>query len=130
MARRKRLNEENLRKAIEGSYGNLTVIRQRLGCTRQWLWKLLKKYNVEEQLREEMDTLMDAAENVVASAIINKKDIKTAMWYLEKKGRARGYDPHLTTPAEERTDNTVNVIFTERKTADEPEIKKDITEEK
>ena len=114
MSRPKIVNERNLRKAIEGSYGNITVIRKRLGCTRQTVWKAMKEFDVSEQLEQERETLLDSAEYVVAEAIVKRKDVRTSMWVLEKKGRVRGYNPELTTPADERTDNTSNVVFVEK----------------
>lgn len=114
MSRPKLVNEKNLRKAIEGSYGNITVIRKRLGCTRQTVWSAMKRYDVAEQMEAERETLLDSAEYVVAEAIVKRKDVKTSMWVLEKKGRLRGYNPELTTPEDERTDNTLNVVFVEK----------------
>lgn len=111
MARPKIVNEKNLKKAIEGSYGNLTTIAQRLRCSRQTLWNAMKQYDVKSLIQDERDTLVDVAENVVAEAIIKKRDVKVSMWLLEKKGN--GYNPEITTPSDERTDNTLKIVFME-----------------
>ncbi len=89
----------------------------------------MQRYDVKEQMEAERETLLDSAEYVVAEAIVKKKDVKTSMWVLEKKGRVRGYNPELTTPADERTDNTLNVVFVEKSREEIEKEKKDDIEQ-
>jgi len=76
--------------AIENSYGNITVISQRLNCSRVWVYELLKKFKLESAIDDEREKIIDLAEN----KLINKiKDGDSSMIGLVLKtlGKHRGY---------------------------------------
>jgi hypothetical protein len=112
MARPKIVNEKNLRLAIQGSFGNQAYIAKKLRCTYQTIYNAFKEYpQLRELLEEEHNKLLDSAEWVVADAIVNKKDVNTAKWVLEKRGASRGYNPELE---EMKKDNMLKIVFTDK----------------
>lgn len=112
MARPKIINEKNLKLAIQGSFGNQAVIAKKLNCTYQTVYNAFKEYpNLKDLLEEERNKLLDSAEWVVSDAIVKKKDVKTAIWLLEKRGASRGYNPELE---EMKKDNMLKIVFTDK----------------
>ena len=105
MARPKIINEKNLTEAIKDSFGHQMTIAKRLHVTYQTVYNAFKEFpHLKPLLDEERNKLLDVAEWVVSQAIINKKDVKVAMWVLEKLGAKRGFNPEL-----ELKDNKMNV---------------------
>lgn len=77
--------------AIRGSAGIKATIMRKLGCSRNTVDNYLKRYATAQQAYDdEVESIGDAAESVIISAIKNK-DVDTAKWYATKKLRHRGY---------------------------------------
>lgn len=55
-------------------------------------YKFMEEHPELKDVRNECDEeLLDVAEASVVSAIHEGKDMKTVRWYLERKGKERGY---------------------------------------
>jgi hypothetical protein len=67
---------------------------------------------LKDLLEEERNKLLDTAEWVVAEAVVKKKDVKVAMWVLEKQGGKRGYNPELEEM--KKQNDTLKIIFTDK----------------
>lgn len=62
-----------------------------LGVSRTALYKFLEKHPELNSLRREIeDNQLDTAEFHIAQSI-RAGDLSTIRWYLERKGKARGY---------------------------------------
>jgi len=87
--------DEELIEAIKGTGGVITLISKKLGCN----WRTAhKNLNRSEEIiatvKDEKETLLDRAEITLIKAI-NDDDVQTAKWYLQVKGRDRGYTPAM-----------------------------------
>ena len=109
MGRRKKVNRNQLIKAIKGSNGVITIIAERLGVCRTTAAKALKNDPIaQEYYDDECDTILDIAEVVIFDAI-KERDVNTAKWYLSTKGGKRGYNPRMGLEAKD-TNITLNFI--------------------
>lgn len=92
MAENEKYTLEQVLAAIKGSAGIKATIQRRLGCnSRNTVDNYLKRYaTAQAAYDEEVESIGDAAESVIISAIKNK-DVDTAKWYAVKKLRNRGY---------------------------------------
>jgi len=89
--RPKKITEKKFKIAVQDSQGIKAVIAKRLGCT----WVCVNNYvksnpYAQKLLDEESEVVLDMAESVVFNAIQNG-DERVAEWYLQKKGKNRGY---------------------------------------
>lgn len=89
--RPKKITEKKFKIAVQDSQGIKAVIAKRLGCT----WVCVNNYVksnpfAQKLLDEESEVVLDMAESVVFNAIKNG-DERVAEWYLQKKGKNRGY---------------------------------------
>lgn len=89
--RPKKITEKKFKIAVQDSQGIKAVIAKRLGCT----WVCVNNYVksnpfAQKLLDEESEVVLDMAESVVFNAIQNG-DERVAEWYLQKKGKNRGY---------------------------------------
>ena len=89
--RPKKITEKKFKIAVQDSQGIKAVIAKRLGCT----WVCVNNYVksnpfAQKLLDEESEVVLDMAESVVFKAIQNG-DERVAEWYLQKKGKNRGY---------------------------------------
>ena len=111
MSRRK-TSKKKLIKAIENSNGIVRLIADRLGVTRQTVWRLIKESpEAQECYDDECDTVLDIAEVVIIDAIKNK-DVNTARWYLQTKGGKRGYNPRME--LESKADSSITLNFIDK----------------
>lgn len=87
----KNYTKEQVLEAIRGSFGIYTDIADLLHCAPHTAQKYCDKWEetrqavVDESLRG-----VEAAEKVIFNAIGNK-DVATAKWLIEMKGRVKGY---------------------------------------
>ena len=99
-------------KAIKNSNGIITIIAERIGCTRQTVSKAIKADPyIQEFYENECETVLDIAEVVVIDAIKNQ-DVNTAKWYLSTKGAKRGYNTSVALQA--NTDNNITLNFIDK----------------
>jgi hypothetical protein len=83
--------DAQLKAALKESAGARAVAAQRLGVTRQAVHQRVKgNPEILAYIEEIEESLLDAAEAVVAEALV-QKDRRMARWYLERKGKFRGY---------------------------------------
>lgn len=91
MGRGDKFTDVQVSKALAGTGGILTDAAKRLGSDVRTVRRYIEKYPMVAAAYEvEVETLLDSAENVIRQAIENG-DVKTAQWYLTKKGISRGY---------------------------------------
>lgn len=78
--------------ALRATAGKVAQAAQKLGITRQSLHIRIERSPAIRAAIKEMDeTLLDAAEGNVAKAIVSDGDVMTSRWYLQQKGKERGY---------------------------------------
>lgn len=82
--------------AIKGSYGNVSVISERLNCSRQAVYDWLKRdEKVKELYEAENERILDLAEAKMINKINEGSEAMIAL-VLKTKGRKRGYGEHIT----------------------------------
>lgn len=87
--------------AIPGSGGIISVIAKRVGCAWHTASKYIEDYpTIQAAYDDETESLIDLAESTVLKAI-QGGDVGAAKWYLQTKGKSRGYtERHEVTGAE------------------------------
>lgn len=87
--------------AIPGSGGIISVIANRVGCAWHTAQKYILQYpTVQAAYADETESIVDLAESTVFKAI-RDGDVGAAKWYLQTKGKQRGYtERHEVTGAE------------------------------
>lgn len=87
-----RLNITNFKIALEGSGGVQAVIAKKLEVERSTITRYLDK-NPKMRLlvQAESERMIDVAENSLHSLISKKKDMRAIKFFLETKGKSRGY---------------------------------------
>lgn len=132
--RNRRLTDKQIAPIIEQCGGVLSLVAQQTGYTYRNIEKRIKKSEyLQEVYNNVKERILDAADNLVVSAIttgvisrIEKDDqnnakiveqqvetnerLRTAKWYLERKGKDRGY-----TTRTEQTGKDGNAIVSEVK---------------
>lgn len=103
MGRKPAMSQKKILKAIAGSGGVVKLIAQRLNVD----WHTAKKNIMKDEVtksayEDECDTVADLAETVILEAL-NAHDVRTAQWYLERKGAKRGYNPTVKIEEEAKT---------------------------
>lgn len=73
------------------SGGNIRLIANRLGVSRQTIYSYKKKWKtVEDALKDEKEEMLDLAENKLWK-LINDENITAIIFYLKTQGKQRGY---------------------------------------
>lgn len=99
-----RITNQRVKEAIKGSYGIMTSIAKRAGCTRRALYYFLDKpenKDLRNIIEEEKESLLDLAENNLIKAVKSKDKNErkwSTMFILNTKGTKRCYS--------NRNDNT------------------------
>jgi len=92
-----RISKKKVKQAISGSYGIVTSIAKRSGCTRRALYYFLDRpenKDLRSIIEEEKESLLDMAENNLITAIKSrdKNERKwSTMFILNTRGAKRGY---------------------------------------
>lgn len=77
--------------ALRKYHGIVTQAAEACGVARPTLYNFMKKHPELKEIRDDLDeTLLDVAESNVIGAL-QSNDMKTTRWYLERKGKDRGY---------------------------------------
>lgn len=85
------LTEERVALALRDTGAIIANAAEKLGVSRLALYRFMKKHPAMQNLRLEIENeTIDLAEYRVVQAIL-AGDLKTTRWYLERKGRGRGY---------------------------------------
>ena len=92
-----RLTEEQILKAIKGSFGIMTTIAKRLGIDRNTALKYVNQNEATRQaLINEQEACGDLAETKLLK-LLNDGDGQSIRWYLGRKFAARGYSEKIET---------------------------------
>ena len=83
--------KEELLNAIKGSYGIISTIANRLHIN----WNTARTYiknddDATQAYYNERNTMLDKAESCIIAAL-ESNDIQTEKWFLQTKGKDRGY---------------------------------------
>lgn len=83
--------KEQILKEIKGSGGIVSKIAQRLGINRKTLYNYRQKWpEIDEAIKEAEEDGLDLAENQLMNRVA-MGDLKAIMYYLDNKGRRRGW---------------------------------------
>ena len=78
-------------KAINGTGGIISQVAERLQCSRQTVYTYINKYKkVKSAYDDEKDTILDVCEEGLFAKIYGQ-DFEAIKYYLERKGKSRGY---------------------------------------
>lgn len=84
-------SDAQLKAALKSSAGILVLAADKLKVSRQAVHhRVNKSPAIQKFIHDLEEQMLDRAEAVIADAILNK-DRKTTQWYLDRKGRGRGY---------------------------------------
>lgn len=87
----KNYSPKQILKAIEGSFGTISVVAKRLNCNWNTADTYIHKWpETCQALKDENERLVDAAEMVVIKSL-EEGDVQTAKYILSTKGKKRGY---------------------------------------
>ena len=102
-----KLNITKFREALIDSMGNITTIASRCQVQRLTVYRLIEKYpHLKKELEDEVNRITDLVEkNLKIMAL--KKNFKAMKFYLESKGRDRGYGRRLE--IESKNENTTTI---------------------
>lgn len=85
------ITEAELKAALRKHGGVYALAAHELQCTRQNVWaRVTASEELQAYVAEIEEEIIDAAEAVVKDSILKKDKIMTR-WYLERKGKHRGY---------------------------------------
>lgn len=85
------LSVEKAAKALRVHRGIILRAAEACGVDRSTFYKFMEKHPELKDVRNECDEeLLDVAEANVIKAL-DDEDMKTTRWYLERKGKERGY---------------------------------------
>ena len=93
---KKEITKKQLIEAIKDSYGNITVIAQKINCSRVWVYELLKKFKLESAINDEREKIIDLAENKLIKKV-NEGDPSMIGLVLKTLGKKRGYVERIET---------------------------------
>ena len=108
-----KISKKTFKKALVNSGGNQSTIAKNLQKTRGAISIFLKKNpDMRELCDIEAERIIDVAENIVDSKIINDKDLETAKWKLSnsRRGKERGYGQKQEVEHSGSTSATFNLI--------------------
>lgn len=86
-----KITQEQWIQAVRDSAGIVAAVAARLGIARQTVWENRKKHEwLEAAFKETTNESLDLAETNIQQAIA-AGNLKVTMWYLERKGKTRGW---------------------------------------
>lgn len=107
-AKGQKVSAKDVIAACEGTGGIITLIAKKCNCTRQTIASLRdKNKDVAAAIDEAKEEMLDLSESVLFQKISKYKDLKAVMYYLDSKGRDRGYGK-TTQNITQKTELTVN----------------------
>jgi Mn-dependent DtxR family transcriptional regulator len=84
------LTKEAMIKAIEGSFGNITLIAKRLNVYRSTVYDNIKKFDLSDMIESEREKIVDLAESKLIENIKAGKEV-SIIFLLKTLGKSRGY---------------------------------------
>jgi hypothetical protein len=92
----RKLTEPEVYRALAVNHGLLTQSATALGCSRIGLENFIKKRpHLIKFMEEQVELILDVAEGNVISGIYQGDD-KYTRWFLDRRGRNRGYGASTT----------------------------------
>ena len=86
-----RISEKRILNAMKKSGGIISVIAQRLGCSRRTIYdRVEKSKKIKDALMQAKEELIDVAESKLANKI-EEGDIGAIKFYLQTQAKQRGY---------------------------------------
>ena len=88
-----KLSKKKVKNAIKGSGGVLSVLAEKCEVSRSAITQFLqrkKNQDVKDLIEQEKERIIDLAENKL-HGLINKEDFPAIRYYLNTKGKSRGY---------------------------------------
>lgn len=121
---KERITKRLIKKAIEGTYGEINAIAKKAGCATKTVMRKLRQYpELNEYLEEEKAVLRvtqkEMATNTILEALTKRADetdkdkerrVKVAMWVAERLGAEDGYNPSIKIETEQPKEQTLNVF--------------------
>lgn len=87
--------EAQVEAALRRNFGNITMAAAELGVTRQAVYlRVMGNERLQAAIVETEETMLDVAVAVAHKAVVNE-DLPTTRWYLDRKGRSRGFGPQV-----------------------------------
>jgi hypothetical protein len=97
MAGRKGISEASLIAALRKHGGIFVLAARELGVSRQNIKiRVDRSEGLQVVVNDVQEATLAAGEAVILDAIANKQDVATARWYLDRKGKARGYGKSIS----------------------------------
>jgi len=91
-----KLSKKKVTEAIPGTGGILLKIAKKCFVDRGTLWRFLKKYpEMNKLIEQEKEKLIDIAEDSLIKNI-TEGEFQATKFFLQSKGRTRGYGEHKT----------------------------------
>lgn len=91
MAQKNGYTAEQIIEAIKGSRGFVTAVAKKLGCTRPYVYQLIKKFpTAQAALDDEREGIKDFVEGKLIEQI-NAGNITGIIFYLKTQAKDRGY---------------------------------------
>jgi predicted transcriptional regulator len=95
-----RITQDEWIEAVRNSAGVVALVAAKLGVSRQTIWEHRKKHAwLDEAFKETVEQSLDLAESNI-SAALQAGNLKATMWYLERKGKTRGFGRELQIESE------------------------------
>lgn len=102
---KKRLFLENFQKTF-----NVTLACQIAGVHRATYYRWLEKDGkFREKMREIEEKRLDMAEAILNEQMFNKKNFRAVLWFLERKGKDRGYAPKSEVEHSGEVNNVIKI---------------------
>lgn len=99
-----KFQKSDVKKAIEDGKGIMSAIARTLGVDWKTAKKLIEMHDLKEELEIANESLLDFAENMLFKNIKEGKEA-SIFYYLNNKGKSRGYNVGTTI----QTENPVTI---------------------
>lgn len=114
-----KVNREEWRRVISNAGGVVTIVAHKLGISRQTVLRVRKALPwVNEAFNEASAVCTDLAESVILEEL-RQGNPKVAMWFLERKGKDRGYGREMKIETESQMAN-VNIYIPDNGRGQQP----------
>lgn len=91
MARKLRLSKDKILEACVGCNGIADAVRQKLGISRRAFYNYRQRWpEIQQAIDDELEVGLDAAESQLMK-LVKQKDFRAIAFFLERRGRARGW---------------------------------------
>lgn len=110
-----RYTVDQLIASVPDTGGIYSAIAQNAGCSWHTVDTRAKASSrLRQAIEEERQRVLDWAESVIVSSIIDDRDVSVAKWFLRLKGRERGYMEHVAQELTGKDGGPVALVIVER----------------